>query len=134
MQAVKGKHTGPEWIVRRMLYRLGYRYRLHPSNLPGKPDIVFHGRKKAIFVHGCFWHGHGCRIGRPPKSRLDYWLPKLEANKRRDAKKADQLVRSGWSVLTVWQCQTRNLEELEATLMKFVDNSEIPIDIGPVDC
>ena len=122
MQAVKGRNTGPEWIVRRLLFQLGYRYRLHPKTLPGKPDIAFPGRRKAIFVHGCFWHGHGCKTGAPPKSRLDYWLPKLDANKTRDRNKSAQLAASGWSVLTIWQCETKDdLNELRAKLIAFVD-------------
>jgi DNA mismatch endonuclease, patch repair protein len=120
MQAVKGQDTGPEWAVRRFLHRLGYRYRLRPRNLPGKPDIVFPSRKKAIFVHGCFWHCHGCRIGRPPKSRLDYWLPKLEANRARDDTKAAQLMAMGWSVLIVWQCETKDHDTLREKLLAFL--------------
>src|SRR5690348_10768683 len=84
MASVQQRNTGPEWIVRRLLHSNGHRYRLHSKKLPGKPDIVFGARKKAIFVHGCFWHGHDCAKGRSPKSRLDYWGPKLEANRRRD--------------------------------------------------
>ncbi len=120
MQAVRGKDTGPEWIVRRLLHGLGYRYRLHGKTLPGKPDLVFPARRKAIFVHGCFWHAHGCRYGRPPKSALDYWLPKLEQNKRRDADKRARLEALGWTVLTVWQCETKDIEALTATLRAFL--------------
>lgn len=79
MARIGGKNTTPELVVRRLLHGMGYRFRLHRKELPGTPDIVFPGRRKAIFVHGCFWHAHGCSIGRPPKSRLDYWLPKLDA-------------------------------------------------------
>lgn len=120
MQAVKGKDTKPEWVVRRLLHRMGYRYRLHAHNLPGKPDIVFPARRKVIFVHGCFWHAHGCKIGRPPKSRSDYWLPKLEANSARDAAKQSQLEALGWSVLVVWQCETKDLPGLETKLHTFL--------------
>ena len=123
MQAVRGKDTGPEWTVRRLLHGLGYRYRLHRKDLPGKPDLVFPGRKTAIFVHGCFWHAHGCRYGQPPKSRLDYWLPKLEQNKKRDAEKRAQLEALGWKVLTVWQCDARDIEALTARLRVFLDGS-----------
>ena len=84
MQAVRTRDTGPEMIVRRLLHSLSYRYRLHRNDLPGKPDVAFLSRRKAIFVHGCFWHGHGCPQGRPPKSRLDYWKPKLDGNRERD--------------------------------------------------
>jgi len=91
MRAVRGKNTGPEWAVRKLVHGMGYRYRLHRKDLPGKPDLTFPGRRKAIFVHGCFWHAHGCHMGQPPKSRLDYWLPKLERNKERDAERVAQL-------------------------------------------
>lgn len=122
MQSVKGKDTGPEWAVRRLLHRLGYRFRLHRKDLPGKPDLVFPGRKKIVFVHGCYWHAHGCRYGRPPKSRLDYWLPKLERNKQRDAEKTEVLEVLGWQVLVVWQCETKDLDSLAAKLTAFLDD------------
>ena len=121
MARIGGKNTAPELIVRRLLHGLGYRFRLHSKSLPGTPDIVFSGRRKAIFVHGCFWHAHGCRIGRPPKSRLDYWLPKLEANRRRDEAKSVELRAMGWSALTVWQCQTKTLDALTDDLLGFLD-------------
>jgi DNA mismatch endonuclease, patch repair protein len=120
MQAVKTRDTGPELVVRRILYSLGYRYRLNAKNLPGRPDIVFHGRKKAIFVHGCFWHVHGCIKGQAPKSRLDYWEPKLRANRERDAAQLRALGELGWSVLTVWQCETRDGATLTAKLNRFL--------------
>jgi DNA mismatch endonuclease, patch repair protein len=121
MQAVKTANTGPEMIVRRMLHRAGYRYRLHVRHLPGKPDIVFPTRKKAIFVHGCYWHNHGCRIGQPPKSRSEYWQPKLEANKNRDERNRNQLEELGWAVLTVWQCEIKDSAALEERLRSFLD-------------
>ncbi len=129
MQAVKSKDTKPEMIVRRLLHRMGYRYRLHRKDLPGKPDIAFVSRRKAIFVHGCFWHGHGCSKGRLPKSRLDYWKPKLDENMRRDRMKQEQLRSLGWKVLVVWQCETGDIDALAARLQYFVDESENPIDI-----
>ena len=122
MQAVKGKDTGPEWTVRKLLHKRGYRYRLHRKDLPGKPDLVFPSRRKAIFVHGCFWHAHGCRYGQPPKSRPEYWLPKLKENKRRDAKRNAELEEMGWQVLTVWQCETRDMEGLVPKLCSFLDD------------
>jgi len=128
MQAVKGKDTKPEWIVRRLLYGMGYRYRLHRKGLPGRPDIAFVGRKKAIFVHGCFWHGHECQKGRLPKSRLDYWQPKLEKNVNRDRTKIEQLESLGWRSLTVWQCELGDLDALTARLRAFLDETENPID------
>ncbi|HTN69750.1 MAG TPA: very short patch repair endonuclease [Methylomirabilota bacterium] len=121
MARIGGKNTKPELVVRRLLHGLGYRFRLHAKGLPGTPDLVFAGRRKAIFVHGCFWHAHGCSIGRPPKSRLDYWLPKLEANKRRDAAKTADLKELGWKTFVVWQCTTKNLDELEENLVDFLE-------------
>jgi DNA mismatch endonuclease (patch repair protein) len=128
MQAVGTAHTGPERLVRRLLHANGYRFRLHRKTLPGKPDIVFPSRKKAIFVHGCFWHGHNCAKGRPPKSRLDYWGPKLEANRARDERNDELLRALGWQTLIVWQCETKGPEELFRKLKSFVDGSEKPID------
>src|SRR5689334_10091624 len=107
MSSVQTKNTGPEVQLRRMLHAAGYRYRLHPKGLPGKPDIAFPGRRKAIFVHGCFWHGHGCSKGQPPKSREDYWQPKLRSNKERDERRIKELADLGWSAMVVWQCELR---------------------------
>jgi DNA mismatch endonuclease (patch repair protein) len=121
MQSVKTRDTGPELTVRHLLFRLGYRYRLNAKNLPGRPDIVFSGRKKVIFVHGCFWHAHDCSKGRAPKSRLDYWKPKLKANKKRDRLQVRALEELGWSVLTVWQCETKDLEALGTKLHTFLE-------------
>lgn len=129
MQAVKGKDTQPEMVVRKILHRLGYRYRLHRRDLPGRPDIALVSRQKAIFVHGCFWHGHGCPKGRLPRSRLEYWAPKIEANAQRDRVKTAELEAMGWDVLIVWQCEMRDLPQLERRLQHFVDGRKIPIDI-----
>lgn len=123
MQAVKSKNTKPELTVRRCLFALGYRYRLHRKDLPGSPDIAFIGRRKAIFVHGCFWHGHGCPKGQLPKSRLGYWQPKLEKNTERDRTKKEQLESRGWNVLVVWQCELTDTEALKERLQDFVDKS-----------
>ena len=123
MQSVRTKDTGPEQIVRKLLFRLGYRYRLHSRDLPGRPDIVFHGRRKAIFVHGCFWHSHGCAKGQAPRSKLDYWGPKLRANQVRDTATAQKLERLGWSVLTIWQCEIKDMPTMEATLVAFLGPS-----------
>lgn len=120
MQAVKSRDTKPEWIVRKALHRLGYRYRVHARDLPGKPDVVFRKRRKAIFVHGCFWHMHGCRIGQLPKSRLDYWVPKLERNRQRDREKQDLLAAQGWTILVIWQCETKDVAALEFRLQRFL--------------
>ncbi|MDP9053821.1 MAG: very short patch repair endonuclease [Acidobacteriota bacterium] len=123
MQSVKTRDTGPEMTVRRILHRLGYRYRLNVKKLPGRPDIVFSGRMKAIFVHGCFWHGHDCRKGMAPKSRLDYWTPKLNANRVRDAAQLTALEAFGWSVLTVWQCEIKDPDVLSTKVVRFLEGS-----------
>ena len=122
MQAVKTKDTGPEMIVRRMLHSHGYRYRLHRKDLPGRPDIVFKDRRKAIFVHGCFWHGHGCSKGKLPKSKLNYWKPKIEQNKARHARNIDELEAAGCKVLVIWQCEIANSQALWRQLQEFVEN------------
>jgi DNA mismatch endonuclease (patch repair protein) len=123
MQSVGTQDTGPELTVRRTIFALGYRYRLNAPNLPGRPDIVLPGRRKIIFVHGCFWHWHNCRKGKAPKSRLAYWRPKLQANKARDAAQVKALRKMGWSVLTVWQCQTHNIDSLRRRLLTFLEGA-----------
>ena len=122
MQSVGSKDTGPELIVRRLLHSLGYRFRLHRADLPGKPDIVFSKQKKAIFVHGCFWHWHGCSKGKLPKTRLDYWEPKLGENVRRDKAAKAKLESLGWQVLVVWQCEINDLKALTSRLRDFLDS------------
>jgi DNA mismatch endonuclease (patch repair protein) len=126
MQSVKGRNTGPEMTVRRLLYGEGYRYRLNVKKLPGSPDIVFLARRKVVFVHGCYWHGHGCRKGKLPKSRLDYWGEKIEANRARDARKEGELQALGWDVLTVWQCEIADTERLTTRLKAFLGDSKKP--------
>lgn len=119
MGRIRGRDTGPELIVRRLLHRMGFRYRLHARELPGRPDIVFRRRRLAIFVHGCFWHRHpdpGCKLARLPKSRLDFWLPKLEGNLARDLENQGRLETLGWKVLVIWECQTGKMDELESIL------------------
>ncbi|WP_416224149.1 very short patch repair endonuclease [Thiohalophilus sp.] len=120
MSSVHDKNTRPEMYVRSMLHRMGYRFRLHRKGLPGRPDIVFPSRHKVIFVNGCFWHSHNCKYDKPPKSKLDYWLPKLEATKKRDKKNVDALKKLGWEVLTVWQCELRNPSFLQQRLKRFL--------------
>jgi DNA mismatch endonuclease (patch repair protein) len=120
MQAVRSKDTGPELAVRRALFRLGHRFRLHRKDLPGKPDIVLPRYRLAIFVHGCFWHGHGCRYGQLPKARLDFWGPKIARNQARDAANTAAMEALGWRVLTVWQCQTRDDDALFAVLAQHL--------------
>jgi DNA mismatch endonuclease (patch repair protein) len=119
MARIGPKNTAPEIVVRRLLHRLGYRYRLHRKDLSGSPDIVLPGRRRVIFVHGCFWHAHGCKIGRPPKSRPEFWLPKLTRNRQRDVENQEKLSAGGWSILTVWQCETRDTELLKGRLLEF---------------
>ena len=122
MRAVKSSDTKPEMIVRRLVYGLGYRYRLHRAELPGKPDLVFSSQRKVIFVHGCFWHGHDCPRGaRMPKSNTDYWLRKITRNQDRDQVNLATLSRQGWSALVVWECQTKELATLESCLINFLE-------------
>jgi DNA mismatch endonuclease (patch repair protein) len=121
MGRIGSKNTAPELIVRRLLHSLGYRFRLHRKDLPGTPDIVLPSRRKAIFVHGCFWHAHGCRIGRPPKSRSEFWEPKLARNRARDEENRTDLEEAGWKVLTVWQCETKDKVALTELLEKFLE-------------
>lgn len=120
MARIGGKNTAPELIVRHLLHSLGYRYRLHRSDLPGTPDIVFPSRRKVIFVNGCFWHSHGCRIGQPPKTRTEFWEPKLERNRLRDLENNVNLRKMGWKTLTLWQCQAKDTPKLKAKLRAFL--------------
>ncbi len=123
MSRVKSKNTKPELVVRRLVFGMGYRYRLHSKNLPGHPDLVFPGRQKAIFVNGCFWHGHpGCRYGRLPKSRVEYWQAKIEQNQIRDRRNTALLEANGWRVLIVWQCELKNIETLANRLNEFIES------------
>jgi DNA mismatch endonuclease, patch repair protein len=121
MRNIKGKNTSPELQVRRMLYRLGFRYRLHDRRLPGKPDLIFRRRRKVIFVHGCFWHQHEeCLAGKIPRSNVDYWQPKLNRNVERDRDTANALRAAGWEVLIIWECEARIPEKLRLSLEAFL--------------
>lgn len=121
MRRIRKTDTRPELIVRRMVHAMGYRYRLHGAKLPGTPDIVLTRHRKVILVHGCFWHRHTCRDGRKlPRSRPDYWGPKLERNRRRDRLNIARLRRMGWKVLVVWECQASDAERLSSTLRRFL--------------
>ena len=123
MSRIKSKNTKPELVVRRLLFSMGYRYRLHYKKLPGRPDLAFLGRKKVIFVNGCFWHGHStCRYGRLPKSRVEYWHAKIEQNRARDKRNTALLEADGWQVLTVWQCETINMKKLAHRLIAFIES------------
>jgi len=116
MSRIRGADTKPEMAVRRLVHAMGYRYRLHRGDLPGRPDMVFARRRKVIFVHGCFWHRHpapNCPLARLPKSRLDFWRPKLEANRERDLRNEEELRAQGWDALVIWECQLRQRARLE---------------------
>jgi DNA mismatch endonuclease, patch repair protein len=112
MQSIRSHDTEPEMIARRFLHRLGFRYRLHVAALPGKPDIVLPRYRTAIFVHGCFWHHHGCGLSVLPKTRLDYWIPKLASTRKRDLRSNRSLKREGWRVITIWECELKNFRAL----------------------
>ena len=121
---VRGKDTKPEMAVRRMVHAMGYRYRLHRRDLPGIPDLVFGPLKKVIFVHGCFWHRHPdpkCKLARMPKSRLEFWRPKLEGNRLRDEAVQAELRGLGWRVMVVWECKIGHKEQLENNIRKFLE-------------
>jgi DNA mismatch endonuclease (patch repair protein) len=122
MARVRSKNSRPELAVRRIVFALGYRYRLHARALPGCPDLVFRPRRKVIFVHGCFWHRHAdCALARIPKSRIDFWTTKLEGNRKRDKRNKRALTREGWKVLTIWECQLRDAARLETRIRRFLD-------------
>ncbi|MYM54441.1 DNA mismatch endonuclease Vsr [Rhodobacteraceae bacterium GS-10] len=121
MSRIGAKDTKPELIVRRILHSMGYRYRLHAPELPGKPDIVFRPRKKAIFVHGCFWHRHpGCSKATTPKTRQQFWQEKFRKNVQRDLAVLQQLSDLGWSCLVVWECETSDADQLSSRLSVFL--------------
>ena len=125
MGKIRSKDTSPEMIVRRLAHRLGYRFRLHRKDLPGKPDLIFPSRKKIIFVHGCFWHQHNarkCKIVRTPKSKKDYWIPKLQRNVERDIQHKNNLKNMGWTTLVIWECETKNPEKLAAKIIKYLSD------------
>lgn len=121
MALVRSRNTGPEKTVRQLVGRMGFRYRLHDDELPGRPDLVFSRRHKAIFVHGCFWHRHGgCKLARIPKSRVRFWTEKLEENRRRDARNLARIRHLGWSSLVVWECQLTKPELLSRRIKRFL--------------
>ena len=124
MSRVRQRDTGPELAVRRLLTRLGYRYRLQYRRVPGRPDIAFPGRRKVIWVHGCFWHRHpGCPKATLPKSRREYWIPKLEANRRRDFSVQAEAERLGWATLVVWECELSDHPSVAERLVSFLEDS-----------
>jgi DNA mismatch endonuclease, patch repair protein len=126
MSLVRGKDTKPELVVRRLVHSLGYRYRLHSKSLPGHPDLVFTPRKKVIFIHGCFWHRHeGCPNCRLPKTRLDFWVPKLEGNKQRDEANQAKLKELGWRWLVIWECELKDLRSVAKRVKRFLDGKKV---------
>jgi DNA mismatch endonuclease (patch repair protein) len=121
MSRIRKRDSKPEMIVRRVAHRLGYRFRLNRRDLPGTPDLVFPRLKRIVFVHGCFWHQHsGCRHANVPNTRPEYWLPKLARTKGRDAKAELALAAMGWEVLTLWECELRDIARLERQLRRFL--------------
>ncbi|MEW8051977.1 MAG: very short patch repair endonuclease [Candidatus Thiodiazotropha sp.] len=122
MRRVRSTDTTPELIVRKLIYSLGFRYRLHKKDLPGKPDLVFSGKRKVIFVHGCFWHGHKCKRGnRLPKKNREYWKKKINANVKRDKSHIEELSKDGWSVLTIWECETKDQDKIIYEIVRFLN-------------
>ena len=126
MRAIRSTGMKPEMVVRKLVYKMGYRYRLHRHDLPGRPDLTFKNRSKIIFVHGCFWHQHedpNCKRSHIPQSNLEYWKPKLKRTKERDRSNVDELRKSGWQVLVLWECQIPNTDRLAAILEDFLSPS-----------
>jgi DNA mismatch endonuclease (patch repair protein) len=123
MRRIRSKGMTPELVVRSLVHGMGYRYRLHSPKLPGKPDLAFPARKKIIEVRGCFWHQHrGCIESHVPKSRIEYWGPKLERNKQRDSENLRKMRKLGWDVLVIWECDVRKQNNLSTKLQDFLDN------------
>lgn len=125
MSRIRSKDTKPELAVRRLVFSMGYRYRLHRRDLPGRPDLVFPGRKKVIFVHGCFWHSHTCGRGFKPKSNVEFWQSKLEANRKRDERSARSLRALGWGQLTIWECEISDKERIERRIRRFLESASL---------
>lgn len=126
MRAIRSKDMRPELAVRRLVHKMGYRYRLHGKNLPGKPDLVFASRRKVIFVHGCFWHSHeGCKMAHVPKSNSAYWGPKLERNRARDTKTIAALRAEGWKALVIWECETGSETSLSSRVRNFLNGGDL---------
>ena len=124
MSRIRSKDTKPEMAVRRLLHGLGYRYVLHDTRLPGKPDLVFPSRRKVVFVHGCFWHGHDCGRGFRPAKNAEFWATKIDGNRERDRRHVRAITAQGWQVLTVWECAVRSgqMAALERRLVKFLES------------
>jgi len=123
MSRIRNADTKPEKVVRRLIHSMGYRFRLHVRDLPGHPDLVFRSRKKVIFVHGCFWHQHGCRQYRQPRSKLSFWEAKLARNKARDAEVIRALEELDWRVLVIWECEMKEITSLRSQIKSFLEES-----------
>jgi DNA mismatch endonuclease (patch repair protein) len=137
MASVGTHDTGPEMVLRRKLHSLGFRYRTNYPQLPGRPDLAFPALRKTIFVHGCFWHGHGCRFGRLPKSRTEYWRQKIQANRVRDRRVLRAIRHNGWEALVVWQCRLRDIDRVIPRILDFLrkkrkkgTNSRVRVVVG----
>ena len=126
MGRIQAKDTKPEIFVRRALHALGYRFRTHVRSLPGRPDIVFSKRRKAVFVHGCFWHRHGCSKTYTPKSRKKFWQDKFSANMERDRRVQDLLARDGWKLFVAWECEIETDETIVDRLVAFLGPPRMP--------
>lgn len=144
MRRIKGKDTKPEMLIRRGLHARGMRYRLHDRSLPGRPDLVFPKYHTAVFIHGCFWHAHGCGLSKFPATRHDFWRAKLSANAIRDSKAVDALKAAGWRVLVIWECALRGPSRQRASVVlegaaKFIQDSHLNLleiagaDTVPID-
>lgn len=123
MSRVGSKDTKPEMLVRRRLHALGYRYRLHRKDLPGTPDLVFPSKRKALFVHGCYWHGHECKWGRLPKSNVEFWHRKIQANRTRDLRNLAHLKELGWETHVVWQCELKKEDNAINEIVEFLSEN-----------
>ena len=131
MSLIRGKGSSPELKLRRLVHGMGFRYRLHVKDLPGKPDLVFTSRRAVIFMHGCFWDRHpGCKLARMPKSKLDFWRPKLEGNRERDLRNQEILEKLGWHVLVVWECEMKNIEKVSIKVREFLQGREEKHEVG----
>ena len=129
MSHISGKNTKPEILVRSLLHRMGYRFRIHKKDLPGRPDICLPKHKKVIFVHGCFWHGHeNCPRSKRPTTNVEFWNKKIDGNIERDRENIKKLKRLGWQTLTIWTCEIKNQEELKNKLISFIERQEFEQD------
>lgn len=129
MAGIKGKNTQPELIIRRSLFRKGFRYKLHDKNLPGKPDLVFHKFNSVVFIHGCFWHGHNCHLFKWPSTRPDFWRKKIYGNREVDKRNYRQLKKGQWYILTIWECAIKGkkkkpLNKIIASITKWIETGK----------